>query len=205
MKKDRNELKVRAKRLRSAIKSVLDVKVSIAQSLELVAKEENYPTWDAACACRSQLNEGRKHQFLDSDSVKIESPYIVIGGRSGSGKSTLARKLANRMAKASGEPGSPLKVVVISTTLEWEADCFASTLNELSDIEFRLSKIDIGNSILLIDESHRLKLSDDFWKKLMLKSMGVIITVHTNANKIKEIGEITDELRCASQFVLLNN
>jgi hypothetical protein len=43
-------LKIRAKRLRPAIEQMLGIKISLAQSLELVAKEENYPHWDAACA-----------------------------------------------------------------------------------------------------------------------------------------------------------
>lgn len=43
-----NELKNRAKRLRVAIKKTLGVHITLAQSLELVAKEENYPNWDAA-------------------------------------------------------------------------------------------------------------------------------------------------------------
>lgn len=44
------ELKARAKRLRAAIQTELGVKVSHSKSLELVAKEENFPTWDAAVA-----------------------------------------------------------------------------------------------------------------------------------------------------------
>lgn len=43
-------LRVRAKRLRSAIAKVLQQEISVAQSLELVAMEENYPNWDAASA-----------------------------------------------------------------------------------------------------------------------------------------------------------
>ena len=43
-------LKSRAKRLRHAIEHMLGVKVTHSQALELVAKEENYPHWDAACA-----------------------------------------------------------------------------------------------------------------------------------------------------------
>ncbi|AYG47907.1 hypothetical protein DV532_26860 (plasmid) [Pseudomonas sp. Leaf58] len=43
-------LKSRAKRLRHAIEKMLGIPVSHSQALELVAKEENYPHWDAACA-----------------------------------------------------------------------------------------------------------------------------------------------------------
>lgn len=44
-------LKSRAKRLRPAIVEMFGVPVSTAQALELVAKEENFPNWDAASAC----------------------------------------------------------------------------------------------------------------------------------------------------------
>lgn len=44
------QLKARAKRLRPAIERMYGVRVSNSQSLELVAQEENYPHWDAACA-----------------------------------------------------------------------------------------------------------------------------------------------------------
>jgi chromosomal replication initiation ATPase DnaA len=44
------ELKLRAKRLRGAIADLLKQEISVAQSLELVALEENYPNWDAASA-----------------------------------------------------------------------------------------------------------------------------------------------------------
>lgn len=47
------QLKDRAKRLRPAITAMFGVPVGLSQSLELVAKEENYPNWDAACASYS--------------------------------------------------------------------------------------------------------------------------------------------------------
>jgi hypothetical protein len=43
-------LKPRAKRLRIAVAQMFNVSVTHSQALELVAKEENYPNWDAACA-----------------------------------------------------------------------------------------------------------------------------------------------------------
>lgn len=49
------ELKSRAKRLRTAIQTMFDISVGHSQALELVAKEENYPNWDAACACHTQI------------------------------------------------------------------------------------------------------------------------------------------------------
>lgn len=47
-------LKARAKKLRPAIADMFKVSVTNSQSLELVAKEENFPNWDAACASYGQ-------------------------------------------------------------------------------------------------------------------------------------------------------
>lgn len=49
-------LKIRANRLRTAIKQVLGREISMSQSLELVAKEENYDNWDQACALFQKKN-----------------------------------------------------------------------------------------------------------------------------------------------------
>ncbi len=72
-----NELKVRAKRLRAAIKDTLGVPITIANSLELVAKEENYPNWDAATAAFSKrLKLSKKN----SVSVPKEPEVIYFQG-----------------------------------------------------------------------------------------------------------------------------
>lgn len=52
MKKE--DLKVEAKRLRSAIAEMFHIPVSSAQSLELIAKTKNFPSWDAACGSAIQ-------------------------------------------------------------------------------------------------------------------------------------------------------
>ncbi|MDF9778889.1 glyoxalase superfamily protein [Pseudomonas baetica] len=50
-------LKSRAKRLRPAVADMFKVSVTHSQALELVAKEENFPTWDAACASYGQFRK----------------------------------------------------------------------------------------------------------------------------------------------------
>lgn len=57
MENNRNEYKVRAKRLQSAIKSTFGVNCTSSQALELVAKEENYPSWDALSAISKEPNQ----------------------------------------------------------------------------------------------------------------------------------------------------
>lgn len=48
------EYKARAKRLANAIAAVLNKRVTNAQALELVAKEENFPNWDALAGCAAR-------------------------------------------------------------------------------------------------------------------------------------------------------
>lgn len=75
-------LKSRAKRLRAAIQAVLNVQVSHSQALELVAKEESYPTWDAACAANHAISQvtaapddgdTQPSAFFDVARLKIKS------------------------------------------------------------------------------------------------------------------------------------
>lgn len=42
-----NDYKERVKRLRKAVSSVLNIECTQSQAYELMAKEENYPNWDA--------------------------------------------------------------------------------------------------------------------------------------------------------------
>lgn len=175
-----NGLKVRAKRLRAAIKSVLRANVSHAQSLELVAQEENYPTWDAACACIKIIKpEGNdfRWDFVSADQVKIENSCILIGGKVGTGKSTLAHNIANRIAEKYGGLDMPLPVILISTYKEWPTENFISTLEE--DFENQLALFDLKNCVLFIDESYsRGNRSNEFWLDLVSKARGAVVTIH---------------------------
>jgi hypothetical protein len=69
------ELKARAKRLRVAINDMIGKSVTSSQSLELVAKEENYPNWDAASA--SYGNTGIK-QSTQGGCANV-SPMSILG------------------------------------------------------------------------------------------------------------------------------
>lgn len=86
-------LKVRAKRLRTAVANMFNVSVSVAQSLELVAKEENFPTWDAAASCCTVSQAIPAPTFHAWSSLTASNMLTknsqhgrVIVGRSGSGK-----------------------------------------------------------------------------------------------------------------------
>lgn len=51
MNNNLNEYKERVKRLRKAVSSVLNVECTQSQAYELIAKEDNYPNWDALSGC----------------------------------------------------------------------------------------------------------------------------------------------------------
>lgn len=65
------QLKSRAKRLRPAIERMFSVRVSNSQSLELVAQEENYPHWDAACASFGGATPPGTKEGVTTHKVKI--------------------------------------------------------------------------------------------------------------------------------------
>lgn len=77
MQTSTTELKARAKRLRSAIQSTLGMAASNSQALELVALEENYPTWDAAVACSGQYGGaeqiGLSHEALIGQLIALRT------------------------------------------------------------------------------------------------------------------------------------
>lgn len=65
------QLKTRAKRLRPAIERMYGVRVSNSQSLELVAQEENYPHWDAACASFGSATPSSAKKGVITHNVEI--------------------------------------------------------------------------------------------------------------------------------------
>lgn len=65
-------LKSRAKQLRPAVAEMFKVSVTHSQALELVAKEENFPNWDAACASYGQSTKIQSTRTLyPTHSIKV--------------------------------------------------------------------------------------------------------------------------------------
>ena len=99
-------LKIRAKNLRNAVEGMLHVSVTHSQALELVAKEENFPTWDAACASfkasstpevdprfADEVSDIRIRQMLAPSSSL--GALIVVWGVTGQGKTSTARAIVD--------------------------------------------------------------------------------------------------------------
>ena len=69
------EYKERVKRLRSAVSSVLNVECTQSQAYEIMAKEENYPNWDALSA---SINKGKSAENLPSLTSKEQITQLFM-------------------------------------------------------------------------------------------------------------------------------
>ncbi|MFK3607707.1 hypothetical protein PVE_R2G0938 [Pseudomonas veronii 1YdBTEX2] len=103
-------LKNRAKKLRNAVQGMFQVSVTHSQALELVAKEENFPNWDAACASfhSTTVSEVESAFALEATYSCIRqtlSPstsagaLIVVWGVTGQGKTPTARALVDDLLR----------------------------------------------------------------------------------------------------------
>lgn len=131
MQKD--QLKQRAKCLRNAISSMLKIEISHSQSLELVAREENYPNWDAAVASCKTTNSRvecdeplhldvllRKGHYENLDDLlkepwficqlrdmldlnRNEGGLLLITGITGNGKTTTIKHVVNDIVLRAGK------------------------------------------------------------------------------------------------------
>ena len=189
MKTNNTELKVRAKRLRTAIKVVLGVDATNSQALELVAREENFPTWDAASACygdNTSIPEqlAIRPKYLRLEQIRIRSPYIMISGNTATGKTILAHDMANHLADGStticgAKAQGPISVVVISHIKECNSESFMAPSDR--NFEEKLGYIDFSRTVLLIDDCVGHGDRDKFWLDLARKAYAAVVTLHTGA------------------------
>jgi nucleoside-triphosphatase THEP1 len=97
----KSDIKIRAKRLATAITDMFGVKVSHSNALELVAKEENYPNWDAASAnfdktLSKSPNLPSKYKLLEKLHTRgiPDQMGFFIAGKPGTGKTFQAYSIA---------------------------------------------------------------------------------------------------------------
>ena len=112
MKMNQTEIKARANRLRNAVSEMFAIKVSQAQAYELIAKEENYPNWDAAAkylknppapaapdeevgALISMLGQDRWERINT-----MRAGLVLVGGRSFTGRSTLIGSIVKTLSRS---------------------------------------------------------------------------------------------------------
>lgn len=135
-------LKARAKRLRPAITAMLGVPVGHSQSLELVAQEENYPNWDAACASYAPEAAARRSRPQEQFQLPVNaSPGANI---SFAGLLGAAPQLVNALNQVLGNARAGALVLIGSTTAKGKS----TTARVL--VEHMLTTLTPGAQVLLV-------------------------------------------------------
>ncbi|MDU8351182.1 ATPase, T2SS/T4P/T4SS family [Pseudomonas syringae pv. actinidiae] len=116
-------LKSRAKRLRAALKTTHNVQISHSQALELVAKEDNYPNWDAACAANQQ---GAEAQQL----LPAPAPYDW----STTGKTTSLQSIIDDVASKKSRPLEAHQIGELFLPSQWISAHLRVKTNAKSDL-----------------------------------------------------------------------
>lgn len=105
-------LKQRAKRLRNALASDHSLQLTHSQSLELIAKEENFPHWDAASASINSSGKGDAPQVgVDPIEAGLRNYYPIVGAELGHGTDALLAEYLEPIAKRITEKESSLVIV----------------------------------------------------------------------------------------------
>lgn len=192
--KNRSEYKVQAKRLGAAINSMFGVPCTSSQSLELLAKQENFPNWDAlsgvapASAPISQaLPIGRVLGLNPlADLVKAcekQSGIVVLAGKVGTGKTSLLGSLHREMM-ASKRDVAP-----------WLPDPlgYAEALNNFVEKP--------SGHIVILEDLHDLSGA---WKQIVriAEDKLVIIGIHLSS-AYKLIENVPQKLIVATDFLIL--
>lgn len=79
-----NDYKNRAKNLRSAVSSVLNIECTQSQAYELIAKEENYPNWDSLSGILNKNTEKQDNGLL-TNKEQIFQLFFIYDGLNNSG------------------------------------------------------------------------------------------------------------------------
>jgi hypothetical protein len=83
MNKNLNDYKDRAKKLRSAVSSVLNVECTQSQAYELIAKEENFPNWDSLSGTINKNPEKKEGSVLTNKEQIFQLFLLYEGLRNG--------------------------------------------------------------------------------------------------------------------------
>lgn len=176
MQASRSDLKIRAKRLRAALKAILGVDATNSQTLELIAREESFPTWDAAAACAATEARPSSPRFLSLADITLQRAHVLLTGRTHSGKTALAREVAHVLAQQMRASGyEHVSVVLIAPVAEWDADTVLSPSS--TDFSQQLEQLDFKRSVIVIDDLLD-RGNGDAWLTLALKARAAVVTAH---------------------------
>lgn len=187
-------LKIRAKNLRNAVKSMLHVSVTHAQALELVAKEENYPTWDAACASfrasnTSEVNSDFGHTESDTRICQMLDPssnlgaLIIVWGATGQGKTTTSQAIVNDLL---AQPGAVNPMAILHAGFQeftYPETVVARYIPQGASI---IGSGEITESLVVVDE-----LGDSYATfeviAMVLTGAKVIVTLHSTNSPLDRV------------------
>lgn len=178
-----SNLKPRAKRLRAAVAGMFNVPVTHSQALELVAREENYPNWDAANASLGN----RKQDAIGSLSqhniqVKVERDKPCNLASVFAGKESIVACL-NHLMDTSDWRGT--LVLIAGQSSQGKSVTANVVMGELGSVAPRLEtqstwqmeEFQLGRRLKLMDE---IRDERDAFKAVSLAQAGVkvVATIH---------------------------
>lgn len=180
-------LKKRAKNLRRAVEGMLQVSVTHSQSLELVAKEENFPNWDAACASLKTSNTGLRvaHEVSDVAIRQMLAPsnsfgaLIVVWGVTGQGKTPTARAIIEHgIAQASADkPSTVLHVGFMEKTYPAYPKMLA--VRYVDEKESIIGSGQLKETLVVVDDLRDPHITFEV-VAMVLAGAKVVVTVHAN-------------------------
>jgi hypothetical protein len=181
-------LKVRAKNLRNAVEGMFRVSVTHSQALELVAREENYPSWDAACASfkPSSTQDVAPDGVHGVSSLSVQQmlapssslgALVVVWGVAGQGKtSTMRRLIEDLMAQPDGEKPTGILHIGYQEFLYPELVSARYT----SGAESILRSGQISESLIVVDELIGTYTAFEV-VAMVLAGAKVIVTLHATS------------------------
>lgn len=184
-------LKIRAKNLRNAVEGMLHVSVTHSQALELVAKEENFPTWDAACASfktssTPDVSPRFVHEVSDVGIRQLLAPsnsigaLIVVWGVTGQGKTSTAHAIiGDLLAQANADTPTS---ILHSGFMEKSYPAYPKilTVRYVPEAESILRSGQLAEQLVVVDD---LRDPDTTFEVVAMVMAGakVIVTLHAKS------------------------
>ena len=181
------ELKTRATRLRHGILKTLGVDASIAQTLEILAMQDNTPNLDVTSAYYGNSSAKKPaRSYLSADQVELRNNFFVVSGKTGTGRTVFSLALANRLAdpaQCHWKTNVPkdVSIVVISPCREWTVLSVETVIEALdSSFKEKIERLDLRRTILMIDGCIDELGNESYWLDLAKRAYGSVVTIHTS-------------------------
>lgn len=189
-------LKTRAKKLRNAVEGMFHVSVTHSQALELVAKEENFPTWDAACAsfkassapdaypryAHEPSDFGIRLMLAPSSSL---GALIVVWGVTGQGKTSTARAIVDDLL---AQPNADKPMAIVHAGVKEFSYPEMVAARYVSETESILSSGQLTEALVVVDDLRDPHTTFEVIA-MVLAGAKVIVTLHAKSpvNRIRAL------------------